>query len=64
MSDEDLFALADDPLYRAPMIQIGATDVFTPAHVLGAALGGLDGARGGGGGAPVGGDRRSLDAAA
>ena len=33
-----LFALADDPLYRAPMIQIGATDVFTPAHVLGAAL--------------------------
>ncbi len=33
-----LFALADDPLYRAPMIQIGATDVFTPAHVLGSAL--------------------------
>ena len=33
-----LFALADDPIYRAPMIQIGATDVFTPAHVLGAAL--------------------------
>ena len=33
-----LFALADEPLYRAPMIQIGATDVFTPAHVLGAAL--------------------------
>ena len=33
-----LFALADDPLYRAPMVQIGATDVFTPAHVLGAAL--------------------------
>ncbi|MCX7148327.1 MAG: NAD-binding protein [Rhodocyclales bacterium] len=33
-----LYALADDPLYRAPMIQIGATDVFTPAHVLGAAL--------------------------
>ncbi len=33
-----LFALADDPLYRAPMLQIGATDVFTPAHVLGAAL--------------------------
>jgi Trk K+ transport system NAD-binding subunit len=33
-----LFALANEPLYRAPMIQIGATDVFTPAHVLGAAL--------------------------
>ncbi len=33
-----LFALAADPLYRAPMIQIGATDVFTPSHVLGAAL--------------------------
>jgi len=33
-----LYALAADPLYRAPMLQIGATDVFTPAHVLGAAL--------------------------
>jgi Trk K+ transport system NAD-binding subunit len=33
-----LFALANDPLYRAPMVQIGATEVFTPAHVLGAAL--------------------------
>jgi Trk K+ transport system NAD-binding subunit len=33
-----LYALADDPLYRQPMVQIGATDVFTPAHVLGAAL--------------------------
>jgi len=33
-----LYALADEPLYRAPMLQIGATDVFTPAHVLGAAL--------------------------
>lgn len=33
-----LYALADDPLYRFPMLQIGATDVFTPAHVLGAAL--------------------------
>lgn len=33
-----LYALSDDPLYRAPMVQIGATDVFTPAHVLGAAL--------------------------
>ncbi|MFZ4538081.1 MAG: potassium channel family protein [Propionivibrio sp.] len=33
-----LYALADDPLYRPPMVQIGATEVFTPAHVLGAAL--------------------------
>jgi Trk K+ transport system NAD-binding subunit len=33
-----VYALADDPLYRQPMIQIGATEVFTPAHVLGAAL--------------------------
>ncbi|MDP2008478.1 MAG: NAD-binding protein [Rubrivivax sp.] len=33
-----LYALANDPLYRAPMLQIGATDVFTPSHVLGAAL--------------------------
>lgn len=33
-----LYALADDPLYRAPMVQIGATEVFTPSHVLGAAL--------------------------
>ena len=33
-----VYALADDPLYRAPMLQIGATEVFTPAHVLGAAL--------------------------
>jgi Trk K+ transport system NAD-binding subunit len=33
-----LYALADAPLYRPPMIQIGATDVFTPSHVLGAAL--------------------------
>ena len=33
-----IYALADEPLYRAPMLQIGATDVFTPAHVLGAAL--------------------------
>jgi voltage-gated potassium channel len=33
-----LYALADDPLYRPPMMRIGATDVFTPAHVLGAAL--------------------------
>lgn len=33
-----LYALADEPLYRPPMLQIGATEVFTPAHVLGAAL--------------------------
>ena len=33
-----VYALADDPLYRYPMLQIGATEVFTPAHVLGAAL--------------------------
>ncbi len=33
-----LYALADEPLYRSPMLQIGATEVFTPAHVLGAAL--------------------------
>ena len=33
-----LYALANDPVYRAPMVQIGATDVFTPSHVLGAAL--------------------------
>ncbi len=40
-----LFALADEPLYRSPMIQIGATDVFTPAHVLGAALASRSSAR-------------------
>lgn len=33
-----LFALADEPLYRAPMLQMGATEVFTPSHALGAAL--------------------------
>lgn len=33
-----LYALADEPQYRQPMIQIGATEVFTPSHVLGAAL--------------------------
>lgn len=36
--DGPLYALAEDPLYRPPMLQIGATDVFTPAHVLGAAI--------------------------
>ena len=33
-----IFALADDPLYRAPLVSIGASEVFTPAHVLGGAL--------------------------
>ena len=33
-----VYALADDPLYRPPMVKIGATAVFTPTHVLGAAL--------------------------
>lgn len=33
-----IYALADEPIYRSPMMQISATEVFTPAHVLGAAL--------------------------
>jgi Trk K+ transport system NAD-binding subunit len=33
-----IFALAREPMYRTPMLRIGATDVFTPAHVLGGAL--------------------------
>ncbi|HMW57762.1 MAG: NAD-binding protein [Candidatus Accumulibacter phosphatis] len=33
-----IYALADDPMYRPPMIQVGASEVFTPAHVLAAAL--------------------------
>jgi len=33
-----IFALADDPLYRPPMLQVGASEVFTPSHVLAAAL--------------------------
>ena len=33
-----IYALADEAIYRPPMIQIGATEVFTPSHVLGAAL--------------------------
>jgi Trk K+ transport system NAD-binding subunit len=33
-----LYALAQEALYRPPLLQIGATDVFTPAHALGAAL--------------------------
>jgi Trk K+ transport system NAD-binding subunit len=33
-----IYALANDPLYRAPMLQVGASAVYTPTHVLGAAL--------------------------
>ncbi len=33
-----IYALADEPIYRPPLVSIGATDVFTPAHVLGGAL--------------------------
>ncbi len=33
-----ILALAEDPLHRAPMQKIGATAVFTPSHVLAAAL--------------------------
>lgn len=33
-----IYALADDPLYRPPMLQVGASEVFTPSHVLAAAL--------------------------
>lgn len=33
-----ILALAEDPLHRPPMEKIGATAVFTPSHVLGAAL--------------------------
>lgn len=33
-----IYALADDPIYRQPLLQIGATAVLTPSHVLGAAL--------------------------
>jgi len=33
-----IYALADDPLHRAPMIKVGASAVYTPTHVLGAAL--------------------------
>ncbi len=36
--DGPLLALAENPIYRAPMEKIGATAVFTPAHVLAAAL--------------------------
>ncbi|MBE2257404.1 MAG: NAD-binding protein [Rhodobacteraceae bacterium] len=33
-----ILALAENPLHRQPMEKIGATAVFTPSHVLGAAL--------------------------
>ncbi len=33
-----IYALANEPLYRAPMLQVGASAVYTPTHVLGAAL--------------------------
>ncbi|HNC50905.1 MAG TPA: NAD-binding protein [Accumulibacter sp.] len=33
-----IYALAGDPLYRPPMLQVGASEVFTPSHVLAAAL--------------------------
>lgn len=33
-----VYALADNPLYRPPMLKVGATAVLTPSHVLGAAL--------------------------
>jgi len=33
-----IYALAQNPLHRAPMLKVGATAVYTPAHVLAAAL--------------------------
>ncbi|MFZ1642849.1 MAG: NAD-binding protein [Candidatus Contendobacter sp.] len=36
--DGPIYALVDDPLYRPPMLKVGASAVFTPTHVLGAAL--------------------------
>jgi Trk K+ transport system NAD-binding subunit len=33
-----IYALAENPVHRAPMLKIGATAVYTPTHVLGAAL--------------------------
>ena len=36
--ERSILALAEDPLHRGPMMKIGATAVFTPTHVLGAAL--------------------------
>jgi Trk K+ transport system NAD-binding subunit len=34
----DLLALVEEPLHRRPLMLAGATGVFTPRHVLGAAL--------------------------
>ncbi|MFO1432008.1 MAG: NAD-binding protein [Candidatus Competibacteraceae bacterium] len=36
--DGPIYTLADNPLYRPPMLKVGASAVFTPTHVLGAAL--------------------------
>ncbi len=36
--DGPIYSLADNPLYRPPMVKVGASAVFTPTHVLGAAL--------------------------
>jgi Trk K+ transport system NAD-binding subunit len=33
-----IYALAENPLHRTPMLQVGATAVYTPSHVLAAAL--------------------------
>lgn len=33
-----IYALAENPLHRAPMLKVGATAVYTPTHVLAAAL--------------------------
>ncbi len=33
-----IYALADDPLHRPPMLKVGASAVFTPTHILGGAL--------------------------
>ena len=34
----DIFAIAEDPFHRAPLSLAGATAVFTPRHILAAAL--------------------------
>ena len=36
--DGPIYALAANPLHRAPMLKVGATAVFTPSRVLAAAL--------------------------
>ena len=33
-----IYAMAENPLHRAPMLHVGATAVYTPSHVLAAAL--------------------------